>query len=121
MKHDGTSNGHVLNCQQFIDKLYEFSKIHALKLYRVQVDAPPRVPTLPCLDHEALLHEAISPHAAAYVEDTRGSLHEVVFVPDERKVFLDVVSTMGECTDDGRERALAELKARFPGYAVRVV
>ena len=110
-----------MNCQQFIERLHEFATIHALKLYRLQLDAPPRVPTLPCLDHEALLHEGIAPHLAAYVEDSSGSLHEVVFIPDERKIYLDVVSTMGECTDDGRDRTLSELKARFPAYAVRVV
>jgi hypothetical protein len=121
MLREAAHNGQVLNCQQFVERLDEFSRIHALKLYRLQLDAPPPVPTLPCLDHEAMLHEGISPHAAAYVEDRSGSLHEVVFIPDERKVYLDIVSTMGECTDDGREHVLGELKARFPGYAVRVV
>ena len=97
MLREAAHNGQVLNCQQFVERLDEFSRIHALKLYRLQLDAPPPVPTLPCLDHEAMLHEGISPHAAAYVEDRSGSLHEVVFIPDERKVYLDIVSTMGEC------------------------
>jgi hypothetical protein len=121
MARDPKRDGQVLNCQQFIERLREFSTLHALKLYRLQLEAPLRVPTLPCLDHEAVLHGGVSPHVAAYVEDASGSLHEVVFIPDERKVYLDVVSTVGECTEDRRDWALSELKARFPAYAVRVV
>jgi hypothetical protein len=121
MPHDGTRDGQVLNVQQFIERLHTFSTVYAVKLYRLQLEDTPRLPVLPCLDHEAMLHERISPHAAAYVADAADNLHEVVFIPDERKVFLDVVSTIGECSDDGRDRVLEELKKRFPGYAVRIV
>ena len=110
----------VVDCQQFLDRLHTFSTVLALKLYRLQLDTPPRVPTLPCLDHEAMLHEGIASHAAVYVEDEASSLHEVVFVPDERRIYIDVVSTIGECSDDAHTRMLATLKTGFPGYSVRV-
>ena len=117
----GKANGEAVNCQQFIERLHEFSRLLALKLYRLQLDDPPHVATLPCLDHEAVLHEGIAPHAAAYVEDGSGCLHEIVFIPDDRRINVDVVSTMGECTQEGRDQMVSRLKARFPGYTVRIV
>jgi hypothetical protein len=115
------SNDDAVNCHQFLERLHEFSRLLTLKLYRLQLDPPPRVPTLPCLDHEAMLHEGIPPHAAAYVEDESGCLHEVVFIPDDRRIDVDVVSTMGECTQEGHDQMVNRLTARFPGYTVRIV
>jgi hypothetical protein len=54
----------------------------SIKLYRLTLDPAPALPTLPCLDHEAMLHDGIPPHAAAYVQDAAsGDLHELVLSP----------------------------------------
>ena len=109
------------DCQRFFDTLAEFSVVLTIKLYRLRLDPAPAVPMLPCLDHEAMLHEGIARHAAAYIEDpTSGDLHELVFVPAHRKVEVDIVSTMGECSPESHDRLLATLKRRFPGYLVKV-
>jgi hypothetical protein len=68
-----------------------------------------------------MLHEGIAPHVAAYVQDATGNLHEVVFIPDRRHIDVDVVSTMGECSEDAHERFVATLRRRFPDHRVRVV
>jgi hypothetical protein len=107
-----------VDCQGFFDTLAGFSRVLAVKLYRLQPDAPPRVPTLPCLDHEAMLHETIAPHAAAYVEDAGGCLHEIVFIPDDRRVYVDTVSTIGESTPQAHQAMLAALRTHFEGYSV---
>jgi hypothetical protein len=93
----------------------------AVKLYRLRLAQPSPVPVLPCLDHEAMLHGGIDPHAAAYVEDRSGNLHEVVYIPDARRMDVEVASTLGECSPESHEQFLSELKQRFPGYAVRTV
>jgi hypothetical protein len=109
------------NCQQLLQTLATFSRVLAVKLYRLRLDQPSTVPVLPCLDHEAMLHSArIDPHAAAYVQDESGDLHELVFVPDARRIDVDVVSTMGENTAASRERFVATLEERFPGFAIRI-
>jgi hypothetical protein len=108
-------------CQAFFDRLNEFVRIHAVKLYRLRVHFTQPVPVLPCLDHEAMLHEGISPHAAAYVEDRdSGDLHEVVFIPAKRRVEIDIVSTAGEHSAEAHERLLAQLCERFPEFSYRV-
>lgn len=91
-----------------------------VKLYRLKLERPPAVPVLPCLDHEAMLHEGIDPHAAAYLQDASGDLHELVFVPDARRLDVDVVSTIGENTPASHELFVSILKEKFPGFAVRV-
>ena len=53
--------------RQFLGAVSEFAKVHAVKLYRLPAALPAGVPRLPCLDHEARLHEDISPHAAMYI------------------------------------------------------
>jgi len=108
-------------CQQFFTTLSELCVILAVKLYRLQVGPPVPIPTLPCLDHEAMLHEGIAPHAAAYVRDRHsGDLHELVFVPGKRLLEVDTVSTWGECSPESHERFVAALRRRFPDIAVRV-
>ena len=108
------------DCQLFLDTVGTFARVLTIKLYRLRLERQPGVPVLPCLDHEAMLHEGIDPHAAAYVEDPSGDLHELVFVPDARRLDVDVVSTIGENSPASHERFVATLKDRFPGLAVRV-
>ena len=54
---------------RLLDTLQDFGPILAIKLYRLNPEGTLRVPTLPCLDHEAMLHGGIPPHAAAYIQD----------------------------------------------------
>ena len=61
--HDG------LACREFLDALSTFARLHAVKMHRLSVPLAEEVPLLPCLDHEATLHEGVPPHAAAYIED----------------------------------------------------
>jgi len=108
-------------CQAFFESLSEVVRIHTVKLYRLRVNLKQPVPVLPCLDHEALLHEGVAPHAAAYLEDrASGDLHEVVFIPAQRRVEIDVASTAGEHSPEARERLLARLRGRFPEFRYRV-
>jgi hypothetical protein len=110
------------DCRSFFDTLSGFSRVLALKIYRLRIDPQPPVPILPCLDHEARLHQTgIAPHAAAYIEDKSGNLHEIVIIPDDRRVEIDVVSTLGECTPESRDRLVETLTGLFPGYAIKVV
>ncbi len=109
------------DAQRFIDTLNGFGSVLAVKLYRMRLDGPPAVPVLPCLDHEAMLHEGIDPHAAAYVQDATANLHEVVYIPRVRRLEVEVGSTMGECSKLSQEQFVTELKNRFPGYSVRLV
>jgi hypothetical protein len=108
------------DCRRFFEQLGTFAPVLALKLYRLRLDPPAAVPTLPCLDHEAALHERIDPHAAAYIQDASGNLHEVVYTPRRRRVEIDAVSTLGECSIESREGLVTSLKAKFPGYTVRI-
>lgn len=107
--------------QRFVDTLNSFSTVLAVKLYRLRLDQAPTVPALPCLDHEAMLHEGIDPHIAAYLQDADGHLHEVVYIPAARRLDIEVASTMGECSDTSQQRFVQDLKQRFPGHAVRIV
>jgi hypothetical protein len=104
-----------------LDALTPLGRVLAIKLYRLTLTPAPRVPILPCLDHEAMLHEGIAPHLAAYLEDADSSdLHELVVVPNERRVEIDAVSTWGESSEVSRRRIADRVAERFPGYAVRV-
>jgi hypothetical protein len=109
------------DCQQFFDTLSSFGSPLAIKLYRLRLEHPPAVPVLPCLDHEAMLHGGVDPHAAAYVRDADGDLHEIVYVPDARRIDVDVVSTMGENSQASHDRLVATLRERYPGVAIRVI
>jgi hypothetical protein len=102
----------------FFETLSGLGRILAIKLYRLAPAAPPPVPTLPCLDHEAMLHEGIAPHAAAYVLDPGQQLHEVVFTPRDKRINLDVVSTMHECTPEAHKAFMEMLIKRFPEQQV---
>ena len=111
----------LTGCDSFFDTLGTFSTVLAIKLYRLQLERPRNVPVLPCLDHEAMLHEAVAPHGAAYIRDETGDLHEVVYIPDERRIDVDAVSTMFERTAASETRLLTTLSSRFPGHRVRMV
>ena len=121
LRVEGSSSLHCESCQRFFETLKEFSRLHAVKLYRVTVQLPESIPVLPCLDHEAMLHEDISPHAAAYIEDIEGGgLHEVVFVPSRHRIEVDIVSTAGEHTNESHAGLLTRLGQCFPGHRVVV-
>jgi hypothetical protein len=103
-------------------ELSTFGRVLAIKLYRIRLEAPPPVPILPCLDHEAQLHEGVSPHMAAYVQErASGDIHEVVFIPARRRIEVDTFSTWGESTPQSRDRLLGTVSQRFPGYTARVI
>ena len=109
-------------CRRFLDTVSQFALVHAVKLYRLPAALPESVPQLPCLDHEARLHENISPHAAMYIEDRDGGgLHEVVWVPERRQIEIDVVSTADEHTPAAHARLLERLAASFPDHHLRVI
>ena len=107
--------------QRALDALHAFGTVLAIKVYRLTLSPAPAVPTIPCLDHESMLHDGIAPPAAAYVQEhDAGDLHEVVIVPGERRLEVDTVSTWGEASPPSHERLLARLRDRFPDYAIRV-
>jgi hypothetical protein len=107
--------------RQSLDALRPFGPVLAIKLYRLTLEPTPAVPILPCLDHEAMLHETVAPHAAAYVQDaSSGDLHELVFIPASRRIEVDTVSTWGENSAASHQRLLAMLAERFPEHTVRV-
>lgn len=109
------------NVQRALDALRTFGPIFSIKLYRLKLDPPPTVPVIPCLDHEAMLHQHVDPHAAAYVqEQASGDLHEVVFIPAKRQIQVDAISTWGECSPQSHARLLAWLAMSFPDYRVAV-
>ena len=108
--------------ERVLGALTAFGPILAVKLYRLTPARVPAVPLLPCLDHEAMLHEGIPPHAAAYVQDaTSGDLHEVVCIPARRQLEIDTISTWGECSPESHQRLRALAAAHFGGYRVRVL
>jgi hypothetical protein len=106
--------------QRALETLGRLGPVLAIKLYRLTLSPAPAVPILPCLDHEAILHEGIPPHAAAYVQDASGGIHELVFVPARRRIEVDIVSTWGESSDEGRAQLLTFLRQWYPGYRVTV-
>jgi hypothetical protein len=106
-------------CQRALDMLGPFGSILTIKLYRVTLERPGAVPLIPCLDHEAMLHQTVAPHAAVYVQErASGDLHEVVFIPAERRVGIDTVSTWGESSDNSRGRLLSLLADTLPEYRI---
>jgi hypothetical protein len=103
------------------ETLTGFGPILAIKLYRLTLSPARPVPSLPCLDHEAMLHEGIAPHAAAYVQEAASSdLHELVCIPGEHRIEIDTVSTWGEHSSESQERLLALLSTRLPDYRLGV-
>ena len=75
---------------RILNELSSFGPVLAVKLYRLTLNPAPGIPTLPCLDHEAMLHEEVAPHLAAYLQDgASGDLHEVVEASDRVVVLRD--------------------------------
>lgn len=108
-------------CQHLFDALTEVCLVRTIKLYRLRLDPAPRVPILPCLDHEAMLHDGIPRHAAAYLEDLIShDLHEIVFIPARSLIEIDIVSTADEHSTSARERLVSLLRQRFPSYTVKI-
>jgi hypothetical protein len=106
---------------RILGELGRIGPLLAVKLYRISVEPALEVPTLPCLDHEAMLHENVAPHLAAYVQDrTSDDIHELVFTPARRRIDIDTVSTWGERSPQSHARLLTTLAAAFPGFAVHV-
>jgi hypothetical protein len=107
--------------QGALEALRSFGPIHCIKLYRLSLSSPPAVPIIPCLDHEAMMHQRVAPHMAVYLQDqASGDLHEAVFVPAKGHIEVDTVSTWGECSPESHARLLAMLAAEFPNYRVTV-
>lgn len=107
--------------QRVVEALAGFGTILAIKLYRLTPADPHQVPVLPCLDHEAMLHQRIAPHAAAYVQEASSrDLHEVVWIPSERQIEIDTVSTFAEHSAESLQRLLVLLAERLPDYRLRV-
>lgn len=106
-----------VEAERVLEALTVFGPILAIKLYRLTPASARRVPTLPCLDHEAMLHEGIPPHAAAYVQEAAsGGLHEIVCIPGKRRIEIDTVSTWGEHSPESKDRLMALLRERLPEY-----
>jgi hypothetical protein len=110
-----------IEVRRLLTSLTDFGPVLAVKLYRLTLPWDASLPVLPCLDHEAMLHEGISPHAAAYLQEaSSGDLHELVCIPDERRIEVDTVSTWGESSPESRARLLQVLGERAAGYRVVV-
>lgn len=102
-------------------ELNAFGPILAVKVYRIALDPVPAVPLLPCLDHEAMLHEGVAPHIAAYLQEaSSGDLHEIVLTPARRRIDIDTVSTWGECSPESRARLSNVLARLSPRYRIAV-
>ena len=108
------------DCQRVLGEVATLGRLLAVKLYRVAWEPDASTPVLPCLDHEAMLHQRIPPHAAAYLEDRDGQLHEVVVIPALRKAQVDALSTWGECTPAARQALIEKLAGRLPTYRISV-
>lgn len=102
-------------------QLQGLGTVLALKAYRVPLDSAGVIPVLPCLDHEAMLHQHVQSHLAAYLQlDGSPDIHEVVIYPGARRLQVDTASTIGEFSDAGHAALLGLLRQRFPGYSIRV-
>ena len=117
----GVGDDASAECARALATVSGFATVLTIKLYRVALDMTPAVPVVPCLDHEAMLHEEVAPHAAAYVQDHQsGALHEVVFTPSRRVVLVDTVSAWGEYSAEAHERLRQRLGAAFPDYRLEI-
>jgi len=111
----------TVETDRVLEALAAYGRVLAVKLYRLHGARARPVPTLPCLDHEAMLHENIAPHAAAYVqESSSGDLHEIICVPARRQIEIDTVSTWGEYRPESQDRLRALVAERLPDYRLRM-
>jgi hypothetical protein len=110
----------AVSCRQFLQAIGRFATVLAVKLYRVRLGSPSPLPSIPCLDHEAMLHGDVAPHISAYLQDASNDLHEVSFIPDQRRLSIDTVSTFGEQSPESHARLTGLLRQHFPEYEVRI-
>ncbi|HET9362540.1 MAG TPA: hypothetical protein VFO58_22475 [Vicinamibacterales bacterium] len=104
-----------------LSELSTFGPVLAVKVYRIALDPVPAVPLLPCLDHEAMLHEGVAPHVAAYLQEaSSGDLHEIVLTPAARRIDIDAVSTWGECSPESQARLSNVLARTAPGFRIAI-
>ena len=108
--------------ERLLDILGTFGSILAIKLYRLGRGPGPDVPYIPCLDHEAMLHEHVERHGSVYIQEAAsGDLHEIVFIPDTRRLQIETASTWGEHAPESRSRLVALLRQGLPDYRVDVI
>ncbi len=103
-------------------RLASCGTVLALKIYRVQTGtAGQTLPVLPCLDHEAMLHQHVAPHVSAYMlETTLSGIHEVGIYPATHRMQIDTVSTLGEFSEASHQQLVADLRRAFPTYRLSV-
>jgi hypothetical protein len=103
-----------------LSRLSACGRLLALKTYRVHADTDPALPVIPCLDHEAMLHQRVPPHAAAYLHCHSHDIHEVILYPARRRLEVDTMSTLGEFSDESHAQLLESLRRGFPEYRISV-
>jgi len=101
-----------------LSRLSACGTLLAVKVYRVQVSPVEfKVPILPCLDHEAMLHHHVAAHVSVYLlEPTLSEIHEVGVYPSRRLLQIDTVSTLGEFSGVSHARLVDKLRSEFPTY-----
>lgn len=107
-------------CLRFLEALSTDHRLLCAKTYRVALPSA-GLPQIPCLDHEAALQGHPAPHVAVYVADPEDELHEVAFVPAEKKITVDAASTFAETSRVARERFAERLRQRFPDHVVEIL
>src|SRR5262245_25746320 len=97
-------------------------RLLAVKVYRVDPGPDLRVPVIPCLDHEAMLHQHVAPHVSAYLlEPTHNEIHEVGVYPASHTLKVDTVSTLGEFSPASHRALTGALAREFPGFRIDVI
>ena len=116
------NNAALADDNRLLDVLNSFGTVLAIKLYRLGRGSGPDVPYIPCLDHEAMLHEHVEPHGSVYVQEaSSGDLHEVIFIPGSRRLQIDPVSTWGEHSPESRARLMEALRRGLPDYRLDII
>jgi hypothetical protein len=107
---------------RILDTLSRLGTVLAIKQYRLAIDPAPSLPCLPCLDHEAMLHEGIQPHLAAYLRvPSSDTIHELVFTPQKRLIEIDTVSTWGEATGESQTALAGRIRNEFPDWRISLI
>jgi hypothetical protein len=101
-------------CRLFITLLARDHELLAVKSYRVALRAPLELPIIPCLDHEATIHERTDPHISVYLRDRRDALHELTYYPEQCRIVLPSDSTLGDYDERARRELHQRLVQLFP-------